>query len=124
MGGPLWADGDISTAFTVWSNRPLTDLVQQTVWVIVGEGDTPRQYRLGSLFLVGEAGDCTEGDFKHFASGHGYAFDPAPLLNQEEWFADLRRAMANFVTVREVRDRRFVRGLQAAAERAVASAAG
>jgi hypothetical protein len=102
-------DGDPCRLLT---RKPVQHLLQQAVWFIVGAGGLPRQYSLGSVFIVREVGPSDEGGFRCFARGTGHVFRPAPTLNGLPWFPALREAVGRFqFGVQEVCDGRLIEQL-------------
>lgn len=84
---------------SVKTSKAVSGLEGVTVWLVAGEGKTPKSYYLASRFVVEE---CSPGkhlgtDLPNEVSGPGDLFgirvslDAAPVLEQ------LRRASANFV---------------------------
>ncbi|HJT78749.1 MAG TPA: hypothetical protein VJ739_16210 [Gemmataceae bacterium] len=108
MGRPLH-DGEPLRLLT---NKPVNHLLQNTVWFVTGEGAGTRQYSLGSVFRVTEAGDAAEGGFKRFASGPGHVFDPPVPIKEMPWFPEVLRATGHFgLGVQEVKDEAVIGGL-------------
>src|SRR5262249_4982131 len=99
--------------FRLLTRKPVGHLVHQTVWIIVGEGELPRRYSLGSVFVVREVGPSELPAFRHFARGPGHAFRPARLLSGLPWFRALREAVGRFqFGVQEVCDARLIGELE------------
>jgi hypothetical protein len=82
--------------FRVYTSKSVDDLSGNTVWVIAGQGSSPKQYTLSSVFIVSDVGEADHPDFKNFARGDGHRFDPPPEVNDLDWFTELRKKMANF----------------------------
>ena len=62
--------------FTILTNKPVAELIGQTVWLITGEG-RPRQYALASRFIVDQVGEADHAHFRYFVRGmKGKAFVP------------------------------------------------
>lgn len=105
----------ISTPRVVTS-KPVSGLEGATVWLVAGEGKTPKSYYLASRFIVDK---CSPGkhwgtDLPNEVSGEGDLFgmrislDASPLLEQ------LQRASANFVSgFCELRDPSVISALKA-----------
>ena len=72
-------DGDPLGLLT---DKPVSQLVGNTVWFVVGDGESPKRYSLGSVFVVNDAGETVEGGFKRYARGEGHVFLPMPLLQR------------------------------------------
>lgn len=99
MGRPL-QEGD---PLRVLTNKPVTGLVGNIVWFITGEGGRNKNYALGSVFQVTEAGKTEEPHFKNYAAGRGLLCHPPVPLNDEPWFPAFLRRMSNFsLGLREV----------------------
>ena len=115
MGRPLLDDEPLRL-LTRKAVRPLLD---NTVWLITGEGAGPRRYALGSVFLVTEVGDTAEDGFSHFASGPGHVFRPAVPVTDEAWFPEVLRATGHFgFGVQQVKDEAVIGSLVQLAARA------
>ncbi len=80
----------------VVANQPVEDLLGQTIWFVVGQGEPQPRYALGSVFLADQVGASTDRRFRNFARGRGHVFDPPVRLNDEPWFADFRDSMGQF----------------------------
>jgi hypothetical protein len=94
------------------TDKPVRPLLHNTVWVVVGEGDSPKRYSLGSVFVVNDVGETREDGFGHYATGPGHVFEPPPELNGLEWFPDFFRGVAHFsLGVQEVKELRFIESL-------------
>jgi len=108
MGHALSADGPLR----LLTNKSINQLLQETVWFVVGEGAGMRQFSLGSVFRVAETGDAAEDGFKRFASGPGHVFDPPVPIKDLPWFPEVLRATGNFgFGVQEVKDEAVIAGL-------------
>ena len=102
-------DGD---ALELGTDKPVNHLVGNVVWFIVGDGGSPKQYALGSVFVVSEIGETTEGGFSRFARGAGHIFEPMPRLNDLAWFSGLFKTTAHFsLGLQEVKDQQIVSAL-------------
>jgi hypothetical protein len=78
------------------NKRSVLNVVGDTVFLIVGIGDRPKQYYLWSTFLCEEvAVDEQEGSLSYDAFGSGHLIDPPQLLNSEE-FHEFRKHCGNF----------------------------
>ena len=94
------------------TNKPVEHLLGNTIWFIVGDGESRKRFTLGSVFVVNEVGESVEGEFRHFAQGDGHVFRSKPELNELAWFSDFFKAMAHFsLGVQEIKNLRFVEAL-------------
>jgi hypothetical protein len=94
------------------TNKPVEQLLHNTVWFITGESSSPRQYCLGSVFRVAEVGDTGEDEFAHYASGPGHAFELPIPVNDLEWFPEVFRSTGHFgLGVQEVKDEAVIAAL-------------
>jgi hypothetical protein len=118
MGGSLRD----SNPFEVLSNNPTERMEGHMLWFVVGEGERPVRFFLGSVFHVAKAGPRTEGDYDYFARGEVKAlcflFDPHIPLKDVSWFPEIRRATANFRAPQEITDPAAIAGLKALADQA------
>ena len=109
MGRPL-ADGD---PLSLQTNKGVERLLGNAVWFVQGDGDTPKTYSLGSIFIVSETGNAGRDEFHRFARGSGHVFQPPVPLNGLGWFQDLFGAMAHFsLGVHELKDERLIAALR------------
>jgi hypothetical protein len=103
-------DGD---PLRVLSKRSVQKLLHNTVWFVVGRGESPKTYSLGSVFIVSELGETGQDEFKHFARGQGHVFQPQPVLNDLDWFRGFFKDLAHFsLGVQEVKEPRYIEELQ------------
>jgi hypothetical protein len=94
------------------TDKPVNHLLGNVVWFVVGDGDSPKRYSLGSAFVVNDVGETDEGGFGRYSRGTGHAFQPMPALNDLAWFPEFFKATAHFsLGVQEIRDQRFVEAL-------------
>ena len=73
---------------SVFTNKSHLDVLDERIWLIVGEGQ-PRKYYLG-IWLRAEAVEPdASGAFSTEITGHGRVWSKTdrPLLNDEPWFA-------------------------------------
>jgi hypothetical protein len=107
-----------SDPFSVYTSKHFLDPIGDTVWMITGEGKSPKQYYLSSWFVVSEVGPSDDTDFGYSLSGQGGVLDPMPRLNDLDWFPAFIRRMANFsFGVQEIKQAEVVEALkQLAAE--------
>ncbi|WP_437228012.1 hypothetical protein SH661x_000671 [Planctomicrobium sp. SH661] len=80
----------------ILTNKSVNHLLNNVIWIIVGEGRESRTYSLGSVFIVTETGNADDSGFKYRASGSGYAFDPPVPIADTDWFTDLFNATGHF----------------------------
>lgn len=108
--GRLLSDGD---PLSLQTNKGVDHLVGNAVWFVQGDGDSPKAYSLGSVFIVSVTGDTGREEFQRFARRSGHAFQPSVLLNGLAWFPDFFRAMAHFrLGVHELKDERSIAELR------------
>lgn len=101
------------------TNKPVERLMGDAVWFVVGDGASPKRYTLGSVFVVEAVGEAREQGFERFATGPGHVFQPAPSLNDLEWFAALFQSAARFsLGVLEITDPHVVEALASLAAEA------
>ena len=107
------------TGFSVVTDKsPPSDLQGSTIWLLTGEG-TPRRYFLVQRFTADliESGE-DEGFKTKISSEAGERFSPMLPLDDEDWFADFRRSVANFsLGLQRISDERFITGLEEVASR-------
>lgn len=110
-----------SDPFGLYTSKNVSNPVGDVVWIIAGQGDSPKQYSLSSWFIVSKVTKADHPDFGFTFSGEkGGAFDPMPRLDQLEWFPAFRKRMANFsIGLTELRQPEIIEAL-----REVAAAAG
>lgn len=80
------------------SKRAVLDAVGDTVFLIVGIGEHPKQYYLWSQFIIEEvqiAEDHAEGETPYDAFGDGYLMSPPQLLNSNN-FNKFKKHCGNF----------------------------
>ena len=107
------------SGFSVVTNKsPASDVQGSTIWLITGES-TPRRYYLVQRFTADliESGE-DEGFKTMISSETGESFSPMLPLDDEPWFADFKRSVANFsLGLQRVSDERFIKGLEEVASR-------
>lgn len=90
------ADIDTSRGFRVFTRKNARGLRHRRVWMFTGE-EHPRQYSLIYTFVVDEVARSAHPDFRLEVAGtEGVRFEPSLRIDHTSWFADLRRASANF----------------------------
>jgi len=84
--------------FSAATNKSVSNLVGNRIWLIGGIGKDPRQYYLCNYFIVDKVGPAKNiPDFKYFADGQrGVACEPPILLNNLDWFDDFLESQQNF----------------------------
>lgn len=81
----------------LYTSKNISNLIGDVVWIISGQGGSPKQYFLSSWFVISKVTAADHPDFGFTLSGEeGGAFDPMPRLDQLEWFPAFRQRMANF----------------------------
>jgi hypothetical protein len=110
-----------SDPFSLYTSKKLNNPVGDIVWIIAGQGGSPKQYYLASRFVISKVTQADHPDFGFTLSGEvGGAFDPMPRIDQLEWFAAFRQRMANFsIGLTELRQPEVIEAF-----RQVAAAAG
>jgi hypothetical protein len=117
--GRTFSSGD---PFRVLTNKSVRLLQESVVWLIVGEGRSPRCFSLGSVFRVNDTGDAQSDGFKHYAAGRGQMFDPPLSLNECAWFHGFRQALNSFqFGIQPLTDEAYIGALTALAGQAGAS---
>jgi hypothetical protein len=100
----------------VTTSKPVVGLEGSTVWLVAGEGESPKRYYLASRFVIEKCEPdkhlgtklCNEVSGNGVLLGTGVCLDALPLLQQ------LKRLSANFVNgFFELRDARTVADLKA-----------
>ena len=98
------------------NKRVSSDVVGARVWLVTGEG-RPRTYYLRGWFRIDtiESGD-DEGYRLRIAGREGRRLHPMPVLNEEPWFARLRRSQGSFAFgFQAIGDASLVRALEGVA---------
>jgi len=110
-----------SDPFGLYTSKKISNPIGDIVWIIAGQGSSPKQYYLSSWFVISEVTQADHPDFGFTLSGkEGGAFDPMPQLDHLDWFPAFRKRMANFsLGLTEIRQPEVVEAL-----RPVAAAAG
>lgn len=114
MGRPLHDDDPLG----LLTDKPVNELLGNTVWFVVGEGESPKRYYLGSVFVVNDVGETGDGEFRRYARGDGHVFRPMAELNELPWFPDFFKATAHFsLGVQEIKDQPFVEAIRSLASK-------
>lgn len=96
----------------ILTRKPVKVLVNNVVWIVVGESTPSLEFLLGSVFVVNDIGEAVGGEFTSFARGPGYVFDPPVPIREFEWFPSLFKAVGHFgLGVQEVKDNSVIDGL-------------
>ena len=61
-------------ALCVMTNKPVAKLIGSMVWLVVGDGGSPRRYTLASVFRVTDTGETDHPGFKNCVRGSGRVF--------------------------------------------------
>jgi hypothetical protein len=71
--------------------------IGDTIWIVAGESQRPKQYFLRSQFILSKITPADHPDFGFALSGtEGGPIDRPALLNGKPWFDDFFKAMAHF----------------------------
>lgn len=100
-------DLDEGTSFSIATNKSVTNLPGNIIWLISGE-ERPRKYYLCSVFVVDEVGSLEADDFKNYAAGQqGISFHIQPRQNlsvlvifekpENEWHWIMRPQLVNSI---------------------------
>lgn len=83
---------------TIFTDKPVRQLSGSLIWQISGEGSQLKDYYLASIFRVNFISEGTNyhPDYKNSASGIGIIIGENILLNNEDWFQDLKLFTQNF----------------------------
>lgn len=103
-----------SDPFSVYTSKCLGEVIGDTVWVIAGEEDGGRKYRLSSWFVIDSIEPSNKAAFGSTLRGiRGGAIDPKPILNDLAWFPDFFKKMAHFsLGVQEIKQSGVVDALK------------
>lgn len=100
----------------VQTSRPVAGLDGVTVWLIAGEGETPKSYYLAAKFIADrcEPNSIVGSKFPNLIAGPGNLFKKTIPLNGSLVLEHLRRESANFVRgFYESKDSAVISGLKA-----------
>jgi hypothetical protein len=80
------------------TDKSVRNLSSNVVWLISGEGGSPKKFYLAAVFKVNRlsAGTYDHPDFKNSAYGIGHIFGETILLNGLPWFEELKENFQNF----------------------------
>jgi hypothetical protein len=83
----------------VQTSRPVAGLEGETVWLIAGEGKTPKSYYLAAMFVAShcEPNSIPGSKFPNLISGPGTLLKKSIPLGHSSLLASLRKESANFV---------------------------
>jgi hypothetical protein len=103
-----------SDPFGLYTGKHVSQLLGDVVWIMAGQGKSPKQYFLSSWFIVSKVTPADHPDFGFTLSGEeGGAFDPMPQLDQLDWFPAFRQRMANFsIGLTELRQPEIIAALR------------
>jgi len=81
-----------------FTNNPVDELPNNALWLISGEGKSPKEFFLAAVFKVYQAKtNCYDHPlFKNAAYGHGHIFGETIRLNGLSWFESFKKSMSNF----------------------------
>lgn len=113
-------DLDEGTSFSIATNKSVTNLPGNIIWLISGE-ERPRKYYLCSVFVVDEVGSLEADDFKNYAAGQqGISFHPPIRLDELDWFGHFLNSQYRFgFGLREILEQKFIDELEKIADRAI-----
>lgn len=101
-------------SFSIMTDKVITDLPGNMLWLINGEGK-PKRYSLCASFIVNKvrANEPLSG-FKYFVSGEtGTFFRPQIPLNRLSWYKEFVKDYQNFsLGLREIKERKYIRELE------------
>jgi transcription antitermination protein NusB len=97
----------------VRTKKQTKDWIGDVIWFVEGEGQDPRRYSLGSVFVVDRVGSSDDSDLPNAAWGErGHLFDPKVPLNDMEWFPGFFETMGHFgVCPQTITDSEIIREL-------------
>ena len=117
---------DSVRGFSLLTNKNLPSVVGSRVWLLTGEG-SPRTYYLRGYFTPTRRMRTEEAGFAWLVEGPRTSGIKLPryrwpVLNDTDWFRDFRRSQGSFAFgLQAVREKRYVRGLEAAFRQAYES---
>lgn len=85
-----------SDPFRVLTKTSTDRLVDNLVWFIESDRESPKGYYLSSVFRVCTTGNTGDTPLQHFASGTGHEFSQPIRINELDWFGELFRKTAHF----------------------------
>ena len=82
----------------IYTSNSVRRLPSQAVWLISGEGSSPKSFYLAAVFKVNRvcAGTYEHPSFENSAHGEGRIFGESICLNGLPWFEALKEEMLNF----------------------------
>ena len=82
----------------IHTNKSVRNLSSNLVWIISGEGGSPKDFYLAGVFRVKRVAADTydHPGFKNSAYGDGHIIGETILLNGEAWFESLKASLGNF----------------------------
>lgn len=108
-------DGLSVDRLSVYTDHPVSrHVVGARVWLLAGEGERPRTYRLRGTFVIAAIEPSDNPEFASILSGKdGRLFAPMPRLNDEPWFPPFRESMGRFhFGFRRITDPKVLAGLR------------
>jgi hypothetical protein len=102
---------------SIVTNKSATGAKGARVWLITGEGKSPKQYYLRGVFTVESVSKSTHPEFKiQVAGSAGKLFDPMVRIDTQPWFNQFRSSQGNFgLGFQPINDPVVVRGLRGVA---------
>ena len=97
------------------TDKSVKNLSSNKVWLISGEGSSPKDFYLAAVFRVNKvtAGTFDHPDFKNSAFGVGHIIGETIKLNDLPWFELLKSNLNNFKNgLSEVTDTDIVKELE------------
>jgi hypothetical protein len=82
----------------LYTDKSVKNLSSSRVWLISGEGTSPKQFYLAAVFKVNRVstGTFDHPDFKNSAYGNGHIIGEKIELNGLAWFEKLKAKLNNF----------------------------
>ena len=104
--------------FSFYTSKTLRDVIGDVVWVVTGQGEGRKTFYLSCWFVIDEIRPSDDAEFGYVVSGkNGGLCDPVPVLNEEQWFSEFLRKMANFsLGFNEIRDPEIIEAFRVLAE--------
>ncbi len=101
-------------SFSIMTDKVITDLPGNMLWLISGEGK-PKRYSLCASFIVNEVrANKPLSGFKYFVGGEtGTFFRPQIPLNHLSWYKEFMKDYQNFsLGLREIKEGKYIRELE------------
>lgn len=105
-------------ALSIVTNKPAAGAKGSRVWLITGEGRSPKQYFIRGIFTVDSVSRSDHPKFKIQVAGTaGKLFDPMIRIDAHAWFPQFRHSQGNFAFgFNSINDPVIVDGLRKAAK--------